>query len=797
MEGRATLLRKISFPGEDSARFTRFAIEAQKHLSSPIHVALEGREPITSRFINVKGKLHGALLDGYRRHVEIIEDETDLLYWAAGTNSTSATATSKLTFYLEQNEYDALCSICNEQQVFIPTMTIEAAFDEKWYFVDHANQHINTSTANRLIGLLEETENIDLLGEIALTLRSFADFLSLNLRLQKRCERKVIALLSAVTSEKARIPLVELIGYIGSEDSLPTLKGIMNDALEHAHVIWAAVIALGRISSKDSDNILISKINQTASSCEVASERSQVTDQDWIEAATLLCLARRTNKDLGSQLEPIYAKRLTCTNKILRRYACLGVSRLESVQDSTIDLLLTGLESTSSEVELGYYAMALVCAYNQPTCRALWSFDRISKLTEILSSKLSCFDDDCHEPDRIWGLEFLSELASTLENNELASKFHLNLSYLFEDWRSVYYQALSEYEKGEFSIRKNLDYNDVYDRFASARNLLNSVSIHGEYAESSISFRKDVIEARIALLEILEKWINSDDKGVLATEVQLRVISLYTKYSHGSNYGRSYLNRRSSFEQSAVNKTISKRESDCIQNTCDVLGIMKNIMFFHSKILQRGICAEAETSLQSIQQVVKSVYDRSDLSHNHRQIIEQLKNQISDMEYVFIGNDENRVKYTNILNVMDDIINLFKKSAWSMPAHVCLLSGLGRGDINIQDSSLNGKGQESNPYVFLTTSPIVINIVATIKEMVTGGATKACVICKPANTENLKQEKLLPIVEGSTTISFIVPQEVVSEYTPTRVDFSLAFVSNDIYQEGTPITVFIKKGDLQ
>lgn len=63
---------EVVFTGEESARFTRFAVLALRAGCKP-SVDVLGREPLTSRVVRITGRVLDARLDGYMRYV-VVED---------------------------------------------------------------------------------------------------------------------------------------------------------------------------------------------------------------------------------------------------------------------------------------------------------------------------------------------------------------------------------------------------------------------------------------------------------------------------------------------------------------------------------------------------------------------------------------------------------------------------------------------------------------------------------------------------------------------------------------------------
>lgn len=770
-------MRTIDFRGEESARFTRFALEALNYGVKEIKTIVEGREPLTSRYVKIHGKLTNAKLDGYRRHIEVTEDGSDMVYWVAGTNSTRSIATQKIVFELNDEEYMKLKVMAQTNKKYIPGLIdSENILGEKWYLIDTAPKNINKETLYKLLNLLDSREEISIIREAILDLRSFVDLVAIDKKLQLLCEEKIIRILPVIQERDCRIALVELIGYVGSDNLAVELGQIILDNREECHVVWAAAIAISRLSTSVAVQYLSQTYDNFLEKQERISESCNVTDEEWVRAATLLGLARHADEKNRSKLEKYFSKELDSYNQILRRYACLGLSKFNELSDSTLLLLVEGLGDTSIPISVqGYVALALISSLDN------YSDTVKEKIENYLENYTIVADSTFIEPETLWGLEYLAELAALLEIHTVAAKFHLQLSELFDDWRRSYYKAIYYYEKGDSLVLQGL-HNEALQSFYEASHEIRKIrAIEGE-SKSIVNFRTDIINVRFILQNIIISWLQSfirDDIIEYKLRLEKEVICIYKRY-------------RYSIDTSIDDKKFSERERKYITGTISILEIIMLIMQLDIE------CKSIEISIDNIYNLVEQILESlkeikpfvveskgskhfADIALNSVNQIYNTLQQNNDLRY-------NELRASRAL--VSEIKGLISKTTWPMPARACPLGGLGKGAIKINGDDILGEGTSNKPYIFSRNSPIVVNILVTIEEMAPGGLTSACV---EGVFGNKSREKIpIHIVEGSTIVSFILP-EVLSSQVATKIDFVLKFESRDIFQESDRLSVYARR----
>lgn len=772
----------IEFKGEESARFARFATQIIEVFGPDcISVTFTGKEPLTSKYVDIKGKVHGALNSGYRRHVEIQEDYTDKIYWAAGTNATSSIATIKIIFTLNEEQKDTLLDYGIDKHWFIPTMTSEMGLTREWRFVDESIKSISLSNATKLLDMVNIQTERSLLREVALALRSYANFMSHNICLRTKCESIICNILKSVSEKNgfgdAKIALTELLGYVGSPRSVKILKELIDNS-ENIHVIWAAIIALGRIPADDILDILFSSAQKYSYAISTsATDRYAVSDNAWIEAAFLLCISRRVSglSSLEEQLkyERYFSKYLLAENRVLHRYACLGLTQIDTISEDTIDVLITNISNIETVADKGYYAMSLLSTFKAVNRSQIWNNKRIKNI-QLALEKISVNNQSILElePDYIWGMENLADLSLAIENNELANKFHSALSTVFYDWRYSYYEAVSAYEKAEIAIAANRPFEYVISRFHSAQRLLQDIQEDNEYAMSIINFRSTIITARIQLLEILHKWAKTNDQNSiinLKEDLKNTVIGTYKQYLVGEG-----------------NQGISKREINCISNTVEILNIILSLLNLHAQILRcLKVNEEIENLLAKIKFNIHTLIDSSKFSLGHINILQHFYGLVENVLNEF----EASKNYENILRLLFEISEYANSISWTMPAHMCLLNGLGKGSISVVNENILGHGTAASPYI-LQKSDTTITL-STQLEVSTGASIQTRVICVSA----LESYKILNIVEGVAVCSFDFPKNLFSTTSVIPITFNLEFSTNDIIQNRKYVFYFRRKND--
>lgn len=767
----------ICFRGEESARFARFALEALECKVKEVETIVEGREPLTSRYVKIQGKLTGAKLDGYRRHIEVTESGSNMIYWVAGTNATRSIAAQRIEFLLSDVDYAQLKVICQKQHKYIPGLIDSPdIMGEQWYLIDNAPQNINSENLHILLDMLALEESTDIIREAILDLRCFADVVAIDRNLQILCEKKILQILPIAQERDCRIALVELIGYVGSENLAVELGNILLNTAEDCHVVWAAVIAISRLASDVTidylcrlyDNFIKGEI-ETCESC-------AVTDTDWVRAAVLLGMARHSDDKNKEKLEKYFVRELDSSNQILRRYACLGLSKFSELSDNTLTHLVECLGDTFIPISVqGFVALALISSLD------CYDDTIKEKIENYLENYIVIADDILIEPEIIWGLEYLAELAALLEIHNVAARFHLQLSDLFNDWRRNYYKAIYFYEKGDSAVLQGL-HTEALRCFCEATTEIAKIELKKGESKSILNFRSDIINVRVILQRIIISWLQSflqDEIIDLKLRLEKEVIFIYKRY-------------RYSIDSSLDDQKLSERESKYITGTISILEIVTLFMQLDIE------CKNIEISLDAIQNLVEQIFESlksiksfvvggKGSKHFVDISIESVEQIYSTLQKT---NDAFHNKLRASRALVSEIKGLISKTTWPMPARACPLGGLGKGTINIKKEEILGDGTQNTPFIFSRNSTAVINLLVTIEEMAPGGLTTACIEGSFGNKES---EKIpIHIVEGSTIVSFILP-EIFSSQVATKIDFILKFESRDVFQESDRLSIYAKK----
>lgn len=754
---------EITFSGEESARFTKFAIFALE-AGITLDVCVKGREPLTSQPVQLKGTVKNATLDGYLRYIVVLEEGSQIEYWVAGSNATRSIASKTITFIINNDDLHQLKGFAKARQIFVPIISRDDPhFDPILIKVDKALERKNDrDTLHFLLNqLLNKNEAI--MTESALTLRAFASLITSDSLVQHDAENKMLHALESTKILNTRIALAENLGYIGTNRCIPVLAKLLKDQHEHNHVRWAAAIALGRLPDASVVDGLVRGINSS---------------HLWTVAATLLSLSRRADSQNQSVLEPIFFSYLsTEIDPLLKRYACLGLSKFEKLSDIVLTSLcdIIGDQKTFLDVK-GYACLAL--------SSSLLSFSielhrQIGLLLEAISKNIKLAKA---EPEVIWGMEFIAELATLLEQHKTAAVFHSMLANEFEDWRSKYYMSLSLYNAAEDAVQQGdgekaiLLFNNSYKTLPQRGKL-------PEDAFEAVSFRQDLFQARLNLQSIIHTWedvLNPQDFNSLINQL-LDVTKIYTRYTSQPKRSLGITN-------------LSERELQYIRATHKLVDVMGLLLLLDNN-LRRGLCTI--TDLQNQIEII---------AEGLIPLEKDFGNNLTKSLYGLVKNVTERIRVTQKLltskNVpfpdmlrkaralLSEIRTLFSKTTWPMPARACPLSGLGKGTIKILKEDIPGEGSEKSPYIFPKDTPAILNVIADIYEMAPGGATVAQVVYDIAGNELVS---IIPVTEGPCRLSLNI-SDVLSPITSTQCRIALRFEYRDCNQISHEITIYVRRG---
>lgn len=755
-------MRSISFVGEESSRFVRFA-QAALDCNLTLKVVVNGREPLTSRSIRFRGIVKSATLDGYMRLISVVDPGSGIEYWVAGSNSTRSIATRDLTFELNDQDFARLEAHVAANRQYVPgVIPANIPADSIWRRLDAAP---NQQDAETLTFLLDSLSNEDQLiaREAALTLRAFASFISKRKLLQVETERRLLDALNTVSDIEARIAIEEDLGYIGgTPERVERLTSLVGDHQQHDQVRWAAAIALGRIAGHEVVNALITGLE------------SQHT---WTIAAALLGLSRRADPQNQDQLEPIFTGYLTVEGEpLLKRYACLGLSRFDTLRETTATKLIDLLGDFTLPIDVkGFAALAL-----SASLRNLDDALR-SRLESVMDSYERARVNDQYAPETVWGLEFMAELATLLEMDEVAAMFQEILADSFTDWRSPYYRAMSLYERGEAAIRQGYS-ETALDAFDTAVQELRGIHPSDIDERATIAFRIDIIQARLALQEIIRDWLQSVDAENL-TSLSRSLEDVIVVYSRYAQTPREIVGL----------KQLSQRETEYIANTKRLLQVMRILVRLDSQI------RSGQAALSNIVNMIDDVLDsipalendfNRNLARGPRELVEKTKERFEKIQ-VTLGqpNISDAEKMRSLRSLMTELRGLFRKVTWPMPARACPVGGLGRGTLTLLKEDVPGTGESDDPFEFPIGTAAVLNVVADIENMSRSGSSTVQVICQIAQHELVD---VIHAVEGPARCTFVLPPDVLSPLASIQCKLSLRFASRDCHQVAANKVVYVR-----
>lgn len=756
----------ITFRGEESARFSRFAKEALSvcdNLGRFLYVTVNGRNPLTLRPMCISGRVKSYLLDGYRRHVEIIDEGSGVSYWAAGTNSTNGIATVTISFDLDDEVYFSLKKIAQTQRRYIPQLVDRNTMGDVWHFIDQAPLNLTIETAAQLVEYLKTQKDEEIIRETALDLRAFSDVIIKESALRKDCERSVLNLLNRdYRLSDVKTALVELLGYnIGSALAISKLRDIMFDDVSLDDEKWAAVIAIGRISSPNVDQILLKYLTEKFNADVGGEHREELRSHEWLEAATILSLSRRITFTNEDAVEDEFCERLTDRKKFLHRYIYLGFSKMSSLRRDTIERLIDKFDSAEKLPDKGFCALAIIGKI-LPTDKP--------RLSSVLEKLLDALPNDASEPDDISAIEFCAELASSVDN-ALAVKYHNKLANLFVDWRMNYYSAVAIYERVDnlFSSAnrdiffETADYVKAQLELGRALDLLTAIS-KGEDDEISaiITFRLELIKARLHILNAI-MGIGMNTAHTVREYLRLAQ-AIYSTYAVDS-----------------VN--ISIRERLYIDGALkQVTFIIEIVDWIHS------VYQNKEDSISGLNHLFENTF----VIENDSSIVEIYHNNFIEMERALrkILNCEYSVEWMeNVTKGVNALRDCLSRLMWIVPVRACMLNGLGKAIVSVKFELSHGSGTQHDPYVWEDTT-IVVNTDITVCEM--ASTARAMVVCKIGD---YKQSQPLTIVEGSTIMSFCIPAvSVLSQHSLTKIEVYVEFSLNDVSLINGTIEFYMKKG---
>ena len=259
------------------------------------------------------------------RYLVVVESASSLEYWVAGSNATRSVAASEVSFPVLSEDLEAMEHVASEQGIPIPGIGARQG-STALEALDVAARRRSVEDLAVVLGALEDPDPL-VREEAAMVLRSFESVLSMHRRLRRETEQRIVSTVAAESAIDTLVYLVEDLGYLGSPASIPLLAKILADNARPDHARWAAAIAVGRLQGAGVAAALMPGLSST---------------HEWTVAATLLGLTRRASNDNRVDLEPVLRGYVVdrCATDLLLRYACLGLSRFDELEQDTIDGLV-------------------------------------------------------------------------------------------------------------------------------------------------------------------------------------------------------------------------------------------------------------------------------------------------------------------------------------------------------------------------------------------------------------------------------------------------------------------------
>jgi hypothetical protein len=760
-------MNEFVFSGEESARFTRFA---KCCLAANVDVDVEvwGRDPLTSRPVTISGKIVDAVLDRYMRYI-VVEEPSSIKFWVAGSNSTKSVASKSVVFSVTDDQLKTLKDFGESEGVRVPRIRrLQDVDDDLLWTIE---QSVNEPSDEKLELLLDSLDHEDqqVRLEAGLTLRAFSEFIKDDQTRQLDAESRVLAAMRVIQEEETLCALAENLGYFGRNQSVEFLASALLEPSSKEHVRWASAIALGRLPGTDIRSHLLDPLRHDQA--------------EWTKAALILAISRNAEKSDRELLEPLFRELLSAeSSELVLRYTSLGLSQFDRHDDETAEKLIAILGDDQLGVEARGYA-SLAIASGLPS----YSKDRISVITRIMNSFARNNPVDMGDPEAIWGVEFLAELASILEINEVSASLNGLLADQFPDWRSGYYTCMKHYELGESAVRGGRGEEAIVEYVAALESLkLRASPVDDLPAEAAatMEFRKDIVKSRLDLQTIIRNWMDvARPQDLLALIDEIKpVYEGYRRYSTpSSNIGND--------------RQLVDRERLYIRNTSDLVAVIEQFIRFDHMLLTAGaekISSDLiQTELGNLIEVIRRLGGRfrNGFAHSLSELIEKLLSDLEELDSVIEG--DSKMSRKNLLRFCRQTITAvqgaFWEASWPMPGRACPVYGLGRAKFDLRTDGIQGEGTERNPFRFPANAPLVLNASVKIFDMAPGSGTRLRIYYGTGD-ERLSQS--VPIVEGEYTCTLRI-NEHLPTHTPVKLDVSLEFHARDCNQKAETKSVFV------
>lgn len=702
----------FTFTGEESARFARLGKFVTEEAGLHPVVVVDGREPLTARSVELHGRVMSATFEGYVRFLVLREEASGVDYWIGGSNATLSVAAHSVTFVFTQSDLSDLVQLAQQMAVFVPALAGHSTeTSEVWRRLDAATSNVDLDTLEFLKESLTSADT-DVEREAALDIRAFVALITQNLRLRRDTEQVLLGAIERTKDPSTKIALIENLGYIGTEVCLNPLKRLLDDPRELDQARWAAAIALGRISGGDVLPTLMAAVETT---------------RDWTRLGVVLSLTRRAEDVHRSELEPLFRRLATSpeNDRNLQRYACVGLSKFSDLETTTIDVLVNLLGDFDLPLAIrGYAALALSTSLRDAEDDSLRDAEdeRRKRISDVLATVSAAEVKTSTGPETIWGLEFLADLASLLDQDSVAAKLYVELAHVFGDWHSQYYQAIAEYQLGEASPLTPDGSAAIH--FREAYRLLGEIHPEESNAKVAIEFRRDIVEARIMLDSCISEWSAAVNVSVL----QHVASGLETV----SSTFRRYAQRDFGEATREGLKRLSEREVANIAATASLVSIIASFVRFEAEVRSGSLSLSGAAAL--LQEVLTQLDAlESQLGEHHSRAVtpiarETRKRVQEELSLIQDGNLEELTRSQSLRSYLTEMRGLFARTRWPMPAVACPVGGLGRGKLTVV-TQLEGSGRQDDPYIFPKESPVIINVVAHIEQMAPGAGTGAQILC--------------------------------------------------------------------
>jgi hypothetical protein len=735
-------IKIVEFSGEESARFTRFAMTLLEN-NMEAEVSVKGREPLAARPVTITGKLVDATLNGYLRYIVVREFGSQVEYWLAGSNSTRSIASLSISFTITDKDYSAL-EYMTKQGLFIPQLVQYSTHDDlaSERAIEAALANKNESSLTKLLEILRGSQSTSAKRECALAIRAFATVAAQKRSIMRMTERHLIEAINYCDDIDTQIAIVEDLGYFGTSSSAGILEQLISST--NSHVRWAAIIAYSRLQSPIKMEPLFDGFFST---------------ELWVRAASLLAVARRVEQT-NEYLETILIAQIKSGEIPVRRYAALALSSLPNISDSTRASLSAELKKPHDIDVKGYIALA-ICAFLPDT-----SDTEVSEIQETLNQIQITHAKDVLDPEVVWGLEFLAELAILLEVHNVAEKAFRMLYELFDDWRANYYLALANYECAETQSGRT-----SIKLFSNAVALLRSIDCAlPETGESAVAFRLDLIEARLEVQRILNDW-----------NVTFETLGFRNLAKSARKQSSIYARYEDSFDVQQGIQKLSERESLYVTSNrllCMILSSFLELEARRRETSTFGLreCSELHNILDSLQIANSTLRDNfaEGLLDLTVKGIRECSNCLSILETSESTPADSRSAVKHLTETMR---KAFSNVSWPLPARALPVGGIGKGQVDFVNDGLLGTGTDSEPYIIPRGTTPIVGVVATIDEMAPGGSTSAHVSLFVGGKE---YHQKINAVEGPTRLDFLLPP--VTTYSPIVVRIELEFKTRDCSQ---------------